>query len=374
MLSAFLPSNIAGWLGSYLKYVFQPRFKFPDYAGSGLDGLYMIAPENGSDAISVAIVGDWGTGTSEAETIADKITAIAPDFTIHLGDVYFVGDEQEIRENCLGESSESFSGVTFPKGSQGSFALNGNHEMYANGRPYFTLFLQQLGMHGSPGQVASFFALETDTWRILAIDTGYNSVGIPILSMIPGINRIPAVGGDCHLEEKLVRWLRDVVRPKQRPKATLVLSHHNYFSRFKEHDCARPAQQLMEFFDGQDVVWIWGHEHRLAIYDRFSTDGGIVAHGRCAGHGGMPVETSPPEPGKEAPLQLFDQRQTQLEDGTPVGINGYVRAMVQGNDLTLDYRDIHDTQLFLETFSATADGTLAHRSHDPGVLAKFAHP
>ena len=374
LLSAFLPGNITKWLGSYLKYVFQRRFAFPDYIGSGLTGLYEIAPTGGTDTVRIAIVGDWGTGTSEAEAVADRIVAIEPDFTIHLGDVYYVGAEQEIRENCLGESSEFFSGVTFPRGGQGSFALNGNHEMYANGGPYFRLFLRRLGMEGSQGQVASFFALETDAWRILAIDTGYNSVGVPILSMIPGLKRIPAIGGDCHLEEALMRWLRDVVQPKQRRKATLVLSHHNYFSRFKEHDYTTPARQLAELFDGQEVVWIWGHEHRLGIYDKFGTDGGITAYGRCAGHGGMPVETTLPDPGKKAPLQLFDQRETLLEDGTPVGINGYVHATIEGNDLTLDYRDVHDTQVFLETFSATASGALERRFHDPGVMVKFARP
>ena len=36
------------------------------------------------------------------------------------------------------------------------------------------------------------------------IDTGYNSVGIPILSQIPGINRVAFVGGDRHLEKAVV--------------------------------------------------------------------------------------------------------------------------------------------------------------------------
>jgi hypothetical protein len=51
--------------------------------------------------------------------------------------------------------------------------------------------------------------------------------------------------------------------PKANPKATLLLSHHQYFTAFKDHAYTKPAKQLVEFFQGQDVVWIWGHEHRL---------------------------------------------------------------------------------------------------------------
>jgi predicted phosphodiesterase len=56
-----------------------------------------------------------------------------PDFTIHLGDVYYVGDDNEVRENFLGEKTSPYAPVRWPMGAKGSFALNGNHEMYADG-------------------------------------------------------------------------------------------------------------------------------------------------------------------------------------------------------------------------------------------------
>src|SRR5581483_5898249 len=129
---------------------------------------------------------------------------------------------------------------------RGSFALNGNHEMYANGAPYFTTFLESLGMPpGGAGQIASFFCLETEAWRIIALDTGYNSVGIPILSLIPGINSIPAIGGDCHLEKALMDWLRNTVQPASKRKATVLLSHHQYYTAFPDLAYTKPAKQLM---------------------------------------------------------------------------------------------------------------------------------
>jgi hypothetical protein len=297
-----------------------------------------------------------------------------PDLTIHLGDVYYVGDEPEIQENCFGVRRGDFDGVEWRQGQQGSFALNGNHEMYANGGPHFTTFLPKLGLRSSgEKQVASFFCLEAGGWRILAIDTGYNSVGFPILSLIPLINRIPAIGGDCHLEKALIEWLRNDVKPQQNPKPTLILSHHQYFSAF-EKSYTRPAQQLTEFFPKpKEVVWMWGHEHRLGIYGKGDKDGGIDAYGRCLGHGGMPVEVAQPDAGKKAPLQFYDAR-SELLDGTPVGINGYVMAAIAGDVLTFDYRDIKDTRLFVEEFRPAADGSLAYRVVDRGTILKAAPP
>ena len=367
-LQAFAPQNLIPWLGSYLKYALTPRFQFPDYSGSGKTGLYPLVPRSGGE-IRISIAGDWATGTEEAERVAAQMQGGDADLTIHLGDVYYVGDEPEIAENCLGKSNGTYSGVTWPHGANGSFALNGNHEMYANGKPYFTTFLRSLGMPaGGAGQVASFFCLEADAWRIIGVDTGYNSVGIPILSLIPGINQIPVVGGDCHLEDKLIAWLRNTVKPRENPKATLLLSHHQYYSAFPDKAYTRAAKQLKEFFGDQEVLWMWGHEHRLGIYGKFSTAGGITAYGRCVGHSGMPVEAGTPDI-KKAPLQLYDPRTHPLEDGTLVGENGFVNLTIAGAVLTLDYRDLDGTQVLLESFTANGVGDFTRALlKDPGIL------
>jgi hypothetical protein len=371
-LKAFLPQNIWPWVRDYLKYAFTPRYRFPVYP-QGNTGIYRLAPAPGQTAITIGIAGDWATGTFEAQTIADRMAsrrdgAQGPDLTIHLGDVYYVGDAEEVAENCLGKAGHRYAGVLWPHGTQGSFALNGNHEMYANGGPYFTAFLPSLGLPSGSGQAASYFCLETDWWRILALDTGYNSVGIPILSLIPGINRISAVGGDCHLEDSILRWLRETVRPREHPKATLLLSHHPYYTAFSEQAVIKPAQQLKEFFQDQDVVWMWGHEHRLAIYAKYDAGAGLSAYGRCAGHGGMPVEMGSPNP-KKAPLLFYDARTHRLDDGSEVGENGFVLLHLEGPTLRLDYRDIADTQLLVEQFTAQGNGAIEHTLlANPGIL------
>lgn len=366
-LSAFLPQNLWPWVSSYLKYIFTPRFPFPSYSGPKT-GVYRLQPGSGT-RFTVAVAGDWGTGTQEAQTITDLMAAANPDLTIHLGDVYYVGDDKEIEENCLGKNSGNLSGVKWRHGSQGSFALNGNHEMYANGKPYFTRLLPTLGLKSDPGQLASFFCLEAGAWRILAIDTGYNSVGVPILSLIPGLNSISAIGGDCHLEKALLNWLRNTLHPGSDPKPTLILSHHEYFSAFKDKDYTRPARQLREHFGAQEVVWLWGHEHRLGIYRLHAKDGGVNAYGRCVGHGGMPVELETPDTGK-APIEFYDTRSHLIDDNQPAGRNGFVLLHIDGDALTLDYRDIDNTQLLVETFKPSAGGALNRTFQDPGILTR----
>ncbi len=140
----------------------------------------------------------------------------------------------------------------------------------------------------------------------------------------------------------MISWVRNIVRPNINVKPTLLLSHHLYYTAFKDQSYARPAKQLAEFFPTQNLIWMWGHEHRLAIYDLFSIDGGIKAYGRCLGHGGMPVDVSTADNFKlsKAPLLLYDSSTHKLDDGTEVGRNGFVVLTLDDFMLTLDYRDL----------------------------------
>lgn len=357
----------------YLKGIWNGKHKpYPTYAGDGRDGIYPLRAADGGEAIKISIAGDWGTGTNEAFQVAEKMSAFQPDYTLHLGDVYYVGDDREVKENFLGQMTDRYTPVSFPKGSVGTFALVGNHEMYGGGSPYFGEMLSYCRTGTGESQKASFFCLETAAWRILGLDTGYNSFGIPVLGVIPDVvPNFPFFKTDCHLPEELLDWLRTNVKPQQNKKPTLLLSHHQYFSGFpKEEGFRRPAEQLKEFFAGQDVVWIWGHEHRLAIYDRFSPDGSVQCYGRCLGNGGMPVETGDPDL-KKAPLAFYDPRSDYpIGDGTHAGWNGFLNLTLHGSILTLDYRDLENRQLFVERFFGHSDGSLQNTYQTPVPMLK----
>jgi len=367
-LAAFLPNHLWLWLSHYSKSVIHGKFKpFPLYP-AGHAGVYPLHAADGGSVIKIAMAGDWGTGTVEAETVAESMSRENPDYTIHLGDIYYVGGPPEIRENCLGEDANGYTGVRWPHGRHGSFAINGNHEMYCGGGAYFNVFLPTLGIKTPRHQqLTSYFCLETPYWRILGIDTGYNSVGLPILGALPWINTFSFVGANCRLEDGLIAWLREL-KLQQNIKPTLVLSHHQYYSAFNEQFYTLPAKQLAEFFPNQEIVWMWGHEHRMAIYDKFSlgAGGGLRAYGRCLGHGGMPIEVSTARnfDASKAPITFYDASTHQLSDGTPVGRNGFVVMTLDGYTMEFDYRDLNNQPMFVERFVGKPDGAIAY-SYDP---------
>lgn len=356
----FLETRIWLWVWHYLKSRFGGRYEFQDYEAGAVDrGIYPLDPPDGADSAGgsvtkVSLAGDWASGTRDAQEIGLAMASGDPDFTVHLGDIYYVGTKKEIWENMLG-------GMTlWPQGKRGSFALNANHEMYARGKAYFKHLLPRLGMREPAGAVpqgqkASFFCLRNDHWLIIGLDTGYYSVGIPIIEKI--------IKPSCKQHDKLLKWLLDDLRLQEdRQRGVILLSHHQYYSQFETY-FERSAQQLSRTL-GRPVLWFWGHEHRLAIYGVHATRSGVLeAFGRCLGHGGLPIEDIREEPKDDAKHQvglvLYDRRKKKVigSDDTPVGYNGYADLLFEGNRLTVEYRDAHNL-LVTEEWEVDGEGNL----------------
>jgi len=54
----------------------------------------------------------------------------SPDHTIHMGDVYYEALEKEIKTQVFGEDLNEYQqGIEFPRGKEGTWFLNANHEM-----------------------------------------------------------------------------------------------------------------------------------------------------------------------------------------------------------------------------------------------------
>ena len=375
-LQNFDKSSIFDWITNRLKTLGSKRFAFDPYPATGEQGKYDLSSLLAADgSIRIALAGDWGTGTDVAQQVANSMVSTNPELTVHLGDIYFVGTENEVRENCLGVNG-SYQGVFWRRGSKGSFALSGNHEMYSGGNPYFNDFLPTLGIPSSQDekQLRSYFCLEAPAWRIVAVDTGYNS---------------DTIGGDCALEKPLLDWLQNVVDPINKPKPTVLLSHHQWFSGFGDGNYPKPAQQLAAFFKNQQVIWLWGHEHRLAIFYPYqsSRDHSLSCFARCIGHGGMPLEiASSAYPNEDDPqrVEYWDspdvhpERFRKLPDGTVVGTNGYALMTIQGSTLSLEYFDADQTSVLKETFvpggGAAWDVTLVRTVvRDPQILNQMIY-
>src|SRR5258708_5215561 len=237
----------------------------------------------------------------------------------------------------------------------------GNHEMYACGDAYFNEFLKVLGpldSNGKPkGQEASFFALENKHWKIIGLDTGYFSAGpstlLSVLSRIPWIQwfrESPTFKPRCKLPDSLIQLLkRGPTRNPQEPgKGSFLLSHHEYYSGFEDW-YQTAAVQLREFISpDKPVLWFWGHEHRLAIYDEFGVKDGIRAFGRCVGHGGMPVSRDKKPDIKECRCVIYDNRAYHNNENIDVGYNGFADLRFYGPVLTVAYYDLYNTRLLTE--------------------------
>jgi len=351
-IAAFLPGRLLKWIPQVAKYWFHKKHSFRDYTtGEKGTGIYPM-----DDRVKLSIAGDWGTGTDEARIVAAAIEKSEADFTIHLGDVYYVGDSNEVRENFLGEKTSPYAPVKWPMGAKGGFALNGNHEMYADGNGYWRMVVPRMGLkeRGSEwgaGQWASFFCLENKHWRIIGLDTGYNSTRFdwgkaPLLQRSKWLRKTTWFKPTCTIPEPLLEWLKSAVNPDGDKRGLILMSHHGPHSGF-EGWYQIPSKQLAKLIH-RPVIWFWGHEHRLAIYDKFSVQDGVDAHGRCVGHGGMPVERGAAPDILDCKWLAWDNRRYASDEKIDVGYNGYANFSFNGPALHIAHYDLKQALVLTE--------------------------
>jgi hypothetical protein len=351
-LKAFLPGHMLTWISHVARYWFRRKHNFRDYSTAGKgNGIHEI-----SDHSTLGLIGDWGTGTDEAQMVADRVAKARPDFTIHLGDVYYVGGGTEVKENFLGEKTSGYTPVKWPMGTKGSFALTGNHEMYAHGNGYYRYVLPKMGLKDSEGewgsgQWASFFCLQNKHWRIVAIDTGYNSTKfdwgrVPVIQKSKFIRTSRRFKPKCTLPDQLLKWLSDTVNPEGDNRGLILLSHHGSHSSFSEW-YQIPSRQLARVIH-RPVIWFWGHEHKLAIYDKYEVEGSVPTYGRCIGHGGMPVDRGTLPDINECRWLAWDNRRYENGEEIDAGYNGYANMVLDGPEMRVEYRDLHGALLFRE--------------------------
>jgi Calcineurin-like phosphoesterase len=351
-LKAFLPDHLFTWISRVAKFWFRRKHPFRDYtADEKGTGVYEMA-----DRTTLSLVGDWGTGTDEAQMVANRVADFRPDFTIHLGDVYFVGGDAEIKENFLGEKTSDYTPVKWPMGSKGSFALSGNHEMYARGNGYYRSLLPKMGMKKSDeewgsGQWASFFCLENRYWRVIALDTSYNSTKfdwgrVPVIQKSKTVRTSVHFKPRCTLPVALMKWLESTVNPGGDHRGLILISHHGGHSSFGEW-YQIPSRQLASLVR-RPVIWFWGHEHKLAIYDQYAVTGSISCYGRCIGHGGMPVERGSWPDIDACRWLAWDNRRYENGENINAGYNGFVNLVLDGPSMGIEYRDLRGELLLTE--------------------------
>lgn len=233
----------------------------------------------------IGLISDWGTGMDDARYLLDALLGLDPTVLIHLGDIYYAGTprEDELHFAAILDAAFRELGHRIPV-----FTIPGNHDYYSGAAGFYRL-VDRLNT-GPAKQAASYFCLrsEDSAWQFVGVDTGFNdrrpSARFDEFAAAPAL----------HSSEE--KWLRHKLQAF--PGRTVLLSHHPLFSAHRRLNGTRSGQpqpnlnsalynSVHPYLD-RIAVWMWGHEHSLAIYQE-----GVhgVARARLIGCSAFETET-----------------------------------------------------------------------------------
>jgi len=224
------------------------------------------------DAVQIGMAGDWGTGNWRADPNPAPSTRVRKamanlnlDLTVHLGDVYYAGSN---------EQEQNFLLDLWPAGRLGALTLNSNHEMYPGGDAYFqrTLASPLFALQ----QQRSFFALENSDWVIVGLDSAYYS----------DEQKLYLDGALCPRGGPQIQ-LQFLQAQVAKGKRVIVLTHHNGLTQDGSAPTLLWSQVTSAFPAGAGpAYWYWGHVHAGAVYQTTAITGNVSC--RCNGHGALP--------------------------------------------------------------------------------------
>lgn len=281
---------------------------------------------NIEDKCTIALAADWGAGNPSALNVGRQMKNKSPDYAIHLGDIYYAGEEREAKDFLY-----RFRDIAAKR----SFALNGNHEMYSGGRGYFNVVLPNLQ------QSASYFGLFNHNWQFIALDTAY-------------VDHVVTSPSDSRLQNQF-DWAVDKL--KNGAKSSIVLTHHQPFSAYQpEHDNAARLRDDIGKIDlaiqpATIFAWFFGHEHRCTIYDDSFND----FRARLIGNGCIPhLPQAPPDIVPPVPFKAING--AARADGSGYAISGFALLTMDGPKMTVDY--INEDGTVFATENWVADGAV----------------
>ena len=253
-------------------------------ASSSDDSFVYPLPEK--SALTIGILGDWGTGEPVAEQVLTMLMQTPDlDLIIHVGDIYYAGTADEVQANYLGviETVRKATGCKVP-----IYNLPGNHDYYTAGQPFYDA-LTQVNQGAAflppdpPGQptpvstqTASFWSLCNSWLQLQGMDTGYYDSDL-----------FDAPNDTTQLRDDECAWhLQQLGDAEAAGRAVFLFSHHQPWTAFeqigdgpatpfgggydrppKRSYNAMLSSQLMAAPRDTVLAWIWGHEHVLEVYD-----------------------------------------------------------------------------------------------------------
>ena len=247
--------------------------------------------------VTIALTGDWGTGSwpdghlvCPSQQVIQQIGALQPDFTVHLGDVYYAGTSDEETSHLL---------ESWYAGPRGTFTLNSNHEMYDGAKGYFDTALAAAAFQGQQG--TSYFAIHGHTWIVVGLDSAYYDTSS--FYMAGAVTDAEQIG-----------FLKGLETDR---KQIIVLTHHNPLSTdgtmFVQHDGSlvpEPTDECMwtdvcNALGRAPDYWYCGHIHNGIVYsDQCAV--GTATRMRCIGFGALPFGSAYELQSQGSPIPSVD--------------------------------------------------------------------
>lgn len=236
-----------------------------------------VIPLPDKPELVIGLIADWGTGLDDAQWLLSEVMKKAPDVLIHLGDIYYAGMADEVRDNFLALINAGAPNIPV-------YTLSGNHDMYSGGAPYYSLLGQLNATALAPyRQQASYFCLRNASWQILAMDTGLHDN-----------NPATVETNVTYLEQAEADWHADKLK-NAGGRQTVVLSHHQLFTGFGDGVGQLTANRPLAYnpklyaafqpFLADIALWLWGHEHNFEVFEPYLG----LNKGRCIGAAAIPV-------------------------------------------------------------------------------------
>lgn len=330
------------WAESLLKYYEtvlridenhgQRPIKFPTHKQPN-DAVKKLAEKK---TITIAIAGDWGSGDidekpSPAAEIAGHIKKLNPDYTIHLGDVYYAGLQEEERDKFLKQ---------WPAGAVGTYALNSNHEMYCGGDGYFNVLLKNEKFNSQQG--LSYFALHNENWLIIGLDTAFFGYRRSVLYEQGWLSDQSEPDGTGTIQ---IEWLSDVLA-QHAGKRVILLTHHDGFDVDPITGTVTPKplySNVLPLLKGvRDFFWYWGHVHTVIAYEQIMLTQNSTFSARCVGHGAIPYEPFPKDftrlGNRDVRVRWAETRPANSAK-PPRAFNGFLLLTLNGADIREEFYD-----------------------------------
>lgn len=178
--------------------------------------------------------------------------------------------------------------VRLPSGKLGVFSVMGNHEMYSNGIGFRDVIMPNMGTTQYK-QTAPFFQIQNKYWRVIGLDSGYDSVTLELAKL-----NTELVNRELELHKRLMDWLVEecnISDPNDK-RGIILMSHHQPISCWNQNYQCMADQLARVLPKDRKVLYLFGHEHRLVFFKevRMQTRSGATFnfYGRLIGHGSFP--------------------------------------------------------------------------------------